>query len=267
MSDPIKLGSAAGSRLIFEQGSKITTSESGIQTSAVKAICGDGQNILSVLPAAGDTYNTVFGNSYLPPTFKVDYSASGPDLEYLGGKAARVTLYFKRVIPGTRKISTDSAINYKSIVGSWGNPAISTATGETPEPTGFPEPIVTVKYNSVTEPQITGGTGSLYALPESSRAAGFPTLGTVNVAVDFNIPDGGVVSWFNGITFQSFTADGDTLCHFRIVFDPNPLGWQLQKLKFDPIAVRDRVASFYDVEETWRNSYFFTGVQLISHVP
>jgi hypothetical protein len=261
--DPIKLGSAAGSRLVFEQGSRVTTSASGIQSCAVKAIYGDGANMFSVLPAAGDTFPTVFGNGYLPASFKVDYSSDGPDIEYLGGKAARVTLNFKRAVAGTRKVSLDSAINYKSILGTWGSPAIVAATGETPEPTGFPEPIATLKYNSVTQPQITGGTGSLYALPGSARAAGFPDLAIIYIPIDFNIADGGVITWFDGTAFQSFTATGNTLLHFRIVFEPNPLGWQLQKLKSDPIAA----ASFYDVEETWRNSYFLTGVQLISHVP
>src|SRR6185369_17732794 len=115
--DPIRLGSAALSTLVFETGSQITTSDSAIQSCSVKALCADGQNVFSLLPAAGTPFSSVFGNNYIPSNFLVDYTDSGPQVEYLEGRIARVTFSFKRQDPtqvGVRKIFVDSVINYKS---------------------------------------------------------------------------------------------------------------------------------------------------------
>jgi hypothetical protein len=264
--DPIKLGSAAGARLIFEKGSRITTSNSGIQSCSVSALCPDGANVFSFLPAAGANFNNVFGNSYLPATFKVDITGGGYDIEYLEGKAARVTINFKRPDPNRAqgrsgaKISVDSAINYKSILDQWQQPAISAADGTRPSEFGFPEPIVTVSYVNLTPPTI-GGANTLYAPANTSRTAGFPTLNEIDVPIDFVVPDGSVVTYFDGTTFKSFTASGPQALHFAMVFLPNPLGWQLEKLKWDPQSD----SSFYDVEETWRGAYFFNSVRLLGH--
>jgi hypothetical protein len=266
--DPIKLGSAAGSRLVFERGSRITTTPSGIQSCAVSALCPDGANVFSFLPAAGTTFNLVFGNSYLPSTFRVDVTGGGYDIEYLEGKAARVTINFKRPDP-TRtqgrpgaKISVDSAINYKSILDAWQQPAIQASDGTRPSLFGFPEPIVTVKYVSVTPPTI-GGINTLYAQPGTPRTAGFPSLSEIDAPLDFTIPNAGVVTYFDGTAFRTFTASGTQICHFQMVFLPNPLGWQFEKLKWDPQSD----SNFYDVEETWRGAYFFNSVRFLGHSP
>jgi hypothetical protein len=266
---PIKLGSAAGASLIFEKGSRITTTASGIQSCAVSALCPDGANVFAFLPPAGSTFNFVFGNNYLPATFRVDITGGGYDIEYLEGKAARVTINFKRPDPNRptgrsgAKISVDSAINYKSILDQWGLPAIVAADGTTPAVYGFPEPITTVKYASITPPAIGGGLNPLYAQPGTPRTAGFPNLAEIDIALDFTVPNGTVVTYFDGTTFQSFTATGPQVCHFQQVFFPNPMGWKLEKLKWDPQSD----SSFYDVEETWRGQYFFNGVRFSGHSP
>jgi hypothetical protein len=268
--DPIKLGSAAGGRLVFERGSRITTSESGIQSCAVNALCPDGQNVFNFIPVAGANFNNVFGTSYLPATFKVDYTGGGADIEYLEGKAARITINFKRPDPNRvqgrtgAKISVDSTLNYKSILDQWQQPAIQASDGTKPSMFGFPEPIVTVKYTSATPPPIGGGLTGLYAKPGTTNAAGFPTLNETDVQMDFSLPSGSTITYFNGTAFVNMgPIAAATLFHFVMVFLPNPLGWQLEKLKWDPQAD----ASFYDVEESWRGSYFFAGVRLQSHVP
>lgn len=269
--DPIKLGSAAGTRLVFERGSRITTSDSGIQSCAVSALCPDGQNVFNFVPPAGANFNNVFGNSYLPATFKVDYTGGGADIEYLEGKAARITINFKRPDPSRAtgrpgaKISVDSAINYKSILDQQQQPAIQASDGTRPSIFGFPEPIVTVRYVATNPPPIAGGNvGGLYAQPGTSRAAGFPDLSEIDTPIDFSLPSGSVVTYFNGTTFVSMGPLGSaTLFHFIMIFVPNPLGWQLQKLRWEP----QTDSSFYDVEEDWRGAYFFAGVRLSSHVP
>jgi len=268
--NPIKLGSAAGNRLVFERGSRITTSESGIQSCSVMALCPDGQNVFSYIPVAGANFNNVFGTSYLPATFKVDYTGGGADIEYLEGKAARITINFKRPDPNRvqgrsgAKISVDSALNYKSVLDQWQQPAIKASDGTRPTIFGFPEPIVTVKYSSSSPPPIGGGSSGLYAKPGMPSAAGFPLLAEIDVPIDFNLPSGSSVSYFDGTNFVSMGPLGSaTLFHFVNVFQPNPLGWQLDKLKWDPQAD----SSFYDVEETWRGAYFYIGVRLQSHVP
>jgi len=267
--NPIKLGSAAGSVLIFEKGSRITTSESGIQSCAVSALCPDGANVFSFLPPAGSTYNFVFGNNYLPSTFRVDITGGGFDIEYLEGKAARVTINFKRPDPNRpqgrsgAKISVDSAINYKSVLDNWQQPAIQASDGTRPPVFGFPEPIVTVKYANVTPPPIGGGVSALYAQPGTPRTAGFPNLAEIDANIDFTVPNGSAVSYFDGTTFQNFVASGTQVCHFQLVFLPNPLGWKFDKLKWDPQSD----SNFFDVEETWRGQYFFSGVRFLGHSP
>jgi hypothetical protein len=268
--EPIKLGSAAGSRLVFERGSRITTTDSGIQACSVSALCPDGANVFNFVPVAGANFNNVFGNSYLPATFKVDYTGGGADIEYLEGKAARITINFKRPDP-TRvtgrpgaKISVDSSINYKSILDQWQQPAIQASDGTKPGLFGFPEPIVTVKYTSLTPPPIGGGSTGLYAKPDTPPAAGFPALNEIDTPIDFTLPAGSVITYFDGVSFVSMgPLASATLFHFIMVFQPNPLGWQLQKLKWDP----QTDGSFFDVEENWRGAYFFVGVRLLSHVP
>ena len=264
--DPIKLGSATSAQLVFETGSRVTTSDSGIQSCSVKALCSDGANVFNNLPAAGTSFNSVFGNSYLPGSFLVDYTDSGPEIEYLEGKTARVTFNFKRQDPtqlNVRKIFTDSTINYKSILGplNW-----TLATGEpaTEGIFGFPEPTVTVKYNSNTRPGIgSGGLSQLYAAPGSPNAQGFPDAPDISVPFSFPVAAGAVVSYFDGTTFVSVQVLAPTTFNFQFNFRANPKGWQLTKLKSDPVAAE----SFYDIEENWRNFYFFVGVQFVSAVP
>ena len=275
--DPIRIGSAALSTLVFEAGSQITTSDSGIQSCSVKALSGDGQNIFSNLPAAGTPFSSVFGNNYIPSNFLVDYTDSGPQVEYLEGRIARVTFNFKRQDPtqvGVRKVFVDSVINYQSplnentvtfIAYSGGGGATSGLS--TFGPYGFPEPIVTVKYNSSTRPNIgSGGLSQLYALPGSSNASGFPAAPPINNNASIPVQPGASVTYYDAAS-QAFVTVGpvvvQTIFTFVTEYRPNVLGWQLTRLKSDPVAA----ASFYDIEEEWRTYYFAYGAHLVSAVP
>jgi hypothetical protein len=271
---PIKLGSAAGTRLVFERGSRITTTDSGIQSCAVSALCPDGANVFNFIPAAGSNFNNVFGNSYLPATFKVDYTGGGADIEYLEGLAARVTINFKRPDPNRQvgrpgaKIAVDSAVNYKSILSGafYPTPIVGfPAGGDTnADVMGFPEPIVTVSYANLTVPPISRGLNGLYATPDEPAAAGFPVLTQIRVRFDIQLPVGGVITYWNGTAYVSYgPAATNVIFQFRLIFDPNSLGWQLQKVKADPQAD----SSFFDCEEQWRMKYFFTGVQFLRIIP
>jgi len=266
--DPIRLGSAALSTLVFETGSQITTSDSGIQSCSVKALCGDGQNIFSNLPAAGTPFSSVFGNNYIPSNFLVDYTDSGPQVEYLEGRIARVTFSFKRQDPtqvNVRKIFVDSTLNYTSVLSPYFAYQIA-ASGETQGGVfGFPEPVVTVKYNSTSQPGIgSGGLSAIYALPGSTNASGFPAVPTISVPYVRVFSAGAVLTYFNGTNYVSAGPLGtQTTFTWNLNFVPNARGWQLIKLKSDPLAA----ASFWDVEEQWRNFYFFNSVTLLSVVP
>lgn len=264
---PIKLGSAAGS-FMFESGSSVSTSDSGIQTCSVKALYPNGSAVFSALPSAGVSFSTVFGNAYLPSTFLLDYTAGGPAIDYLDGTIARVTFLFKRVDPlsvGIRQVFTDSIINYKSFLSPYLNYQI-TATGEAQDGIfGFPEPVCTVKYSTSTQPGIgSGDLSSIYALPGSSKAQGFPAVPDISVPISFVAGIGSVVTYFNGTTFVSVgPLTVQTTFNFSANFTGNPRGWQLIQLKADPVAAR----SFWDVEERWRNFYLFTGVTFINTIP
>jgi len=272
--EPIKLGSAAATRLVFERGSRITTTPSGIQACAVSALCPDGANVFNFIPAAGSNFNNVFGNSYLPATFKVDYVGGGADIEYLEGKAARVTINFKRPDPNRQqgragaKISVDSAVNYKSILSGsfYPTPVIGFPAGgdNNADLMGFPEPIVRVEYSNLTVPPISRGFNGLYATPDEPAAAGFPILTQIRCRFDVYLPVGSTIQYWNGTAFVSYgPAAANVIFQFRLIFDPNSLGWQLQKVKADPQAD----SSFYDCAEEWRMKYFFTGVQFIRIIP
>jgi hypothetical protein len=268
--DPIKLGSAAATRLVFQKGSKITSSGSGVQSSSIIALCPDGANVFNYLPAAGDSYATVFGNSYLPATFKVDIALGGYDIEYIEGKAARVTINFRRPDPAksgraAAKISVDSAINYKSLLDDYQVPFQLAANQDPQTVLGFPEPVVTAKYNTVTPPLIAGGTiGALYAQPSDPRAAGFPALNNISVPLSFFAQKGSTVTYWNNTALVTDTAiTVDTFYNFRMGFVPNVLGWKLQKLKWDPVSGQ----SFYDVQEDWRGQYFIGNPTFVNKGP
>jgi len=278
--EPLKLGSAAGSRLVFERGSRITTTDSGIQSCAVSALCPDGANVFNFIPLAGANCNNVFGNSYLPATFKVDYAGGGADIEYLEGKAARVTINFKRPDPNRvtgragAKISVDSVINYQSPLNQNSLTFIAYAGGGSATsglssfgPLGFPEPVVLVKYNNNTRPNIgVGGLSQLYALPGSTNASGFPDTPSMFYNLSVPVQIGGSVTYYKASTGQFVTVGPLiilTTFNFQIEYRPNPLGWQLNRLKSDPIAGE----SFYDVQEEWRTTYFVYGTTLVSTSP
>lgn len=275
--DPIKLGSATSSQLVFETGSHVTTSDSGIQSCSVKALCSDGANVFNNLPAAGTSFDSVFGNSYLPGSFLVDYTDSGPEIEYLEGRIARVTFNFKRQDPtqiNVRKIFVDSVINYQSplnentltfIVYSGGGAATSGLS--TFGPFGFPEPVVTVKYNTNSRPSIGAGSlNTLYALPGSTNANGFPSTPSIFNQLAVPIGPGGTVTYFDR-NESAFVTAGPVVVQTTVTlvteYRPNVLGWQLTRLKSDPLAA----ANFWDVEEEWRTFYFAYGTTFQSAVP
>ncbi len=271
-TDPIRLGSATLSGLMFESGSSITTSDSGIQSCEVRALYSDGSTVFNVIPSAGVGFNAVFGNSYLPSTFLVDYTGGGPGIEYLEGKIARVTISFKRQDPaqiGIRKIYVDSILQYSSplvqdqllVVSAGGS---STSTGVFSS-IGFPEPTVTVKRSSTTRPGIgSGGLTQIYALPGSTNAQGFPDVPPILVTYASIVPAGATVLYYDGTNIVAVgPLTHQSTFNFVIEYRPNILGWQLTRLKSDPLSA----SNFYDIEEEWRNYYFFYAVSSVTIIP
>jgi hypothetical protein len=279
--DVIRLGSALSPRLIFQDGSTITTGTSGIQECSIKALCPDAQNVFNFIPKAGAAYDTVFGNNYLPNDFRVDYTGGGATINYGKGNTAEITLAFKRPDPATaggttpappgqngRTVSVDSVINYKSLLDGFAPAPMVDADGQPSSKLGFPEPIVTVKYNTATPPPIAGGTvNALYALPTDPRASGFPVMpGEIIFPFQTAMGIGAVGSyWDSGtaslVSFGPTTAV--TIFSFQLTFVANPLGWQLQRLKWDPVSGQ----TFYDVEEEWRGRFYFGGTEFVNKVP
>jgi hypothetical protein len=259
---PIKLGSARAGGLIFNTSTS-RTSDSGIDEATVIALYGGGPIGAST---RGQPYSAFFSNGFLPDT----YLSDSIDLEYLEGQVLRATIVFKRPNPSltgrtAARIYTDSVINYKSLLSPifWTGVA---ANGEAQDGVfGFPEPVVTAKYNSATQPGIgSGGLATLYALPGSITAAGFPAVPDIAVAYSPVLPVGSTVTYFNGTTFVSAgPLTAQTTFNFNLNFKPNSRGWQLTRLKADPVSGQ----SFYDVEENWRNYYYFFNVTFINRVP
>ncbi len=272
-TSPIQLGSAV-SGWTFEAASSVEESASGIQTCTVQALWPIGSTVLGNLPAAGASVSVIEGTGYIPSSFLLDYTDKGPNIDYLEGQIARAKFSFKRQDPNrtgstaSRQVFADTVLNYDSqfnqqtlaVVGLGGVNNVS-LTGQNPNVFGFPEPKVTVKYNSTTEPDFTGTLANMYALPGSAKALGFPNVGDVTVPSTFLVGPGGVVSYFNGTNFVSLLVTVPTTFTFSTIYKSHPRGWQLINFKYDPVANR----SFFDVEEQWRNSYFFFGTQFIGH--
>jgi len=263
--DPIRLGSAAVTGFTFESGSAVSTDQYGIQTCAVRSLFPAGESVYNSLPSEGVSFASVFGNSYLPSSFLLDFFEGAPGVEYQDAKVARVTFKFKRIDPlfaNRRIVTVDSVINYQ-------NNALSQVIVFTNglfqnNVFGFPDPTASVTYSTSTAPGIgTGGLSSLYALPGSSNATGFPAVPDIPIPYSFKVVRGSVISYWDGTTFQTFTANADTTFIFNLNFIANPRGWQLVKLKYDPVANRN----FFAVEEQWRNFYSFLGAQFVSHTP
>ncbi len=272
-TSPIQLGSAV-SGWTFEAASSVEESASGIQTCTVQALWPDGSTVLSNLPAAGSSVSGI--TSYIPSSFLLDYTESGPGVDFIEGTVARVKFKFKRQDPNrtditaSRQVFADTVLNYDSqfnqqtlaVVGLGGVNNVS-ITGQNPNTFGFPEPKVTVKYNSSSEPDFTGTLANMYALPGSAKALGFPNVGDVTVPSTFLVGPGGVVSYFNGTNFVSVLVTVPTTFQFSTIYKSHPRGWQLINFKYDPVANR----SFFDVEEQWRNYYFFFGTVFVGKSP
>ncbi len=272
-TSPIQLGSAV-SGWTFEAASSVEESASGIQTCTVSALWPVGSTVLSNLPAAGSSVSGI--TSYIPSDFLLDYTEAGPGVDYIEGTVARVKFKFKRQDPNrtgataSRQVFADTVLNYDSqfnqqtfaVVGLGGIANVS-LTGQNPYVFGFPEPKVTVKYNSTTEPDFTGALANMYALPGTAKAAGFPNVGEVTVPVAAVVGPGGVVTYYNGTSFVSLLISVNTTFSFQNVYRSHPLGWQLINFKYDPVANR----SFFDVEEQWRNYYFFYRTDFIGKSP
>lgn len=264
--DPIKLGSASGTVWTFESGSTVSTDQYGIQACDVRALFPAGESVYTYLPAQGVSFSTVFGNSYLPSTFLLDFLEGAPGIEYLDGKVARATFKFKRIDPlfaNRRTVTVDSVINYEHNILS--QVVVWTSGVAQNNVFGFPDPTATVTYSTATQPGIgSGGLGSLYALPGSTNAQGFPDVPNISIPYTFSLSAGAVISYWDGAAFQTFTVVvTPTAFVFNLNFIANPRGWQLVKLKYDPIASRN----FFAVEETWRNFYTFQSVTFVSHTP
>ncbi len=272
-TSPIQLGSAV-SGWTFEAASSVEESASGIQTCTVQALWPVGSTVLSNLPAAGSSVSGI--TSYIPSSFLLDYTEAGPSVDFIEGTVARVKFKFKRQDPNrsgetaSRQVFADTVLNYDSqfnqqafaVIGLGGVTSVG-LTGQNPNQFGFPEPKVIVKYNSTAEPDFSGSLANMYALPGSAKAAGFPTVGEVTVPSVCQAGPGSVVSYLSGTGFTSVLLDVSRTFYFEIIFRPHPRGWQLINLKYDPVANR----SFFDVEENWRNYYFFFAVRLVAVVP
>jgi hypothetical protein len=242
---PIKLGSAAELRLIFQEGSSITISDSGIQECSIKALCPDGRNVFNYIPAAGTKYDTIFANDYLPADFKVDRSKdSSIQIEYSKGTTALITLSFKRPDPdktgaASRKVSVDTAFRFlNTSILEFGEQLIDSQVGLVGSP-GIPEPVVTVRYNTPTLPTIGG---AVYALDGTPQTLGFPICNNIVFKAGF----AQIVAMQNPAHLETVNYIIET------TFAPSGLGWVLTGLKAEPVADK----SFYDVTETWRRSYF-----------
>lgn len=271
---PIKLGSAAVPGWTFQVGSNSTTDQYGIQSCDVMALFPDGSSVSSNIPAEGSSFNSVFGNSYLPPDYKLDFFDGAPRIDFVEGTVAKAIFRFKRIDPlfvNRRIISVDTILNYDSqfnqqsiaVIGL-GRTAALSLTGQNPNAFGFPEPTVSVKYSTTTPPGIgSGDLSTLYAQPGSPKAAGFPAANDVTVPNTFLVPANSLVAYFDGTDYQSVQPSVDTTFTFSTRYKAHPRGWQLTKLSYNPVANQ----SFYAVEEIWRNYYFFFGVQFISKVP
>ncbi len=269
-TSPIKLGSAT-SGWTFESGSNVEESASGIQTVSVKALWPDGDTVLSNLPAAGASASMIDPSGFIPSSFLLDYTDKGPAIDYLEGRIARATFPFKRQDPNrtgptaSRNVTVDSVLNYKSVLTPFFNYALA-ADGVTDQGVfGFPEPVCTVKYNSTTNPGIGGGSlATLYALPGSAAASGFPDVPVIFAPFSVVAAVGAVFTYFNGTAYVTAGPIAvQTTINYALNFVANARGWQLTKLKAEPVANR----SFFDVEETWRNFYNFTGVTFINSIP
>jgi hypothetical protein len=243
----------------------------------VSALWPDGSTVLSNLPAAGASVSAIEGTGYIPSSFLLDLTEDGPAIDYIEGRIARSKFKFKRQDPNrigataSRQVFADTVLNYDSqfnqasisIMGLGGTVSLS-LTGANPNVFGFPEPVVTVIYNTSTEPAAgMGDLSTLYALPGSARAADFPTIGDVTVPTVYPVPAGALVQFFNGTTYVPAQPLVDTTFTFETTYKPHPRGWQLTNLKCDPVSGR----SFFDVQEKWRNYYFFFGVRFISAFP
>lgn len=265
---PIKLGSAFNGGLIFQSGSKVTTNDAGIDEAQIKVLYGGG-----ALPSLtkGTPYSAIFGNGYLPDSFLLDTG----EVDFLDGLVLGGTITFKRQNPlltgrTKAKIYTDSAINYDSpflqtvLTVIAGNSSAGVGGSVGTGKFGFPEPVVTVKYNDSTQPSITGNITSLYATPGSAAAQGFPSVADITVPYSVPAGVGAYVSYFNGSAIVSKgPLVANTLLTFNLVFRANPLGWQLQRVKSDPISG----PAFYDIEQEWKMSFFYASSNLVSAVP
>jgi len=250
---PIKLGSAAELRLIFQEGSTITISDSGIQECSIKALCPDGRNVFNYIPAAGTAYDTIFANDYLPSDFKVDRSAnSSIQIDYGKGTTATLTLSFKRPDPdktgaASRKVSVDTAFRFlNTTLADFGRDLTDDTIGLVSSP-GIPEPVVTVRYNLDVLPHIGG---AVYALDGTAATAGFPTCD--DIVFRSNVAHFDVV--------QQPAAINNVIYVIETTFAASAIGWALTGLKADPVADK----AFYDVTETWRRCYVPKSIDIIS---
>ncbi len=280
-TSPIQLGSAV-SGWTFEAASSVEESASGIQTCTVSALWPDGSTVLSNLPAAGASVSTIDSTGYVPSSFLLDYSEAGPNVDYIEGRVARVKFKFKRQDPNRigrtfAIIESDSVINYQSplnentlrLISFTGNSQSSAIDNgsSTFGIFGFPEPDVSVKYNSTTSPGIgTGGLTQLYGLPGTAATQGFPAAPSIFLNVSIPVRVGGSVTYYNPTTSAFVTVGpvhADTTFSFVDEYRPYFLGWRLEKLKTIPISG----GAFYDVEEQWRLTYMAYGSTFIGSVP
>src|SRR5574337_720454 len=96
---PIKLGSANTTGWTFQTGSNSTTDQYGIQTCDVIALFPNGSSVSDYIPSEGSSFSSVFGNSYLPSDFKLDFFEGTPRIDFVEGTVAKAIFRFKRIDP------------------------------------------------------------------------------------------------------------------------------------------------------------------------
>lgn len=234
--DPIKIGSGL-SDLVPQPGWEITTNEFGTDVCELEYHLSSQSTALSLRPARGDAYA---GTSAIPLSgFYVD------DAKVRGEEGTTATLrvlYKKRNTSRSPVIEadTDRKVSNNIIAGV---PSALSVFGSV----GFPEPVVTSRYCSSSAPNFASLMGAVKSTADAV-AAGFPTL--ADITSKFHIGSSGFLD-----------ANGDPIAigtTYEILWKASPF-WTNTKLGYTPICA----GQFYEVQENWRNTYYYNGFRLV----
>ncbi len=250
-TSPIRLGSAGSAALVPTTSSSISTDEFGVQHGTITYNVGPETAAAGLRISLGSAYSGTLGSF---SGFVVEKSG---DIKGAEGNCATVDVGYAKIDPlFVRTIEVDSVLNYSS--NALSQLVIWTAGIAQNNIFGFPDPTVSVKYASATEPNI--GTSGIYSM----NPLNFPDTPDILVPFTFHVLAGSVISYWDGMTFTSVgPLEGPATFIFNLDFISNPRGWQLTKIVSNPIANR----SFFAIEEQWRNFYTFRGAFFVSRTP